>query len=135
MNPEDKAEYHNSLIKNMTRKCHDRCFKSKEEDKLSKISNFSKLDSKCLSICYHKYINVITKLKKITQNKGDKLDSEFVLTVFDTRFDPVLDYIWTKGGSRYMYGAPTNFVLKYVIHKEITPYKGYSPFRDKYENQ
>ena len=125
MNAEDKAEYHNSLVKNITRKCHQKCFKQNE----------IKLDKQCITGCYHKYINVMSKIRKKTLLDGDKLDSQFVLTVFSTREDPVLNLMWAKGGSKYMLGLPVNWVLKYNLFNQITPYKGFSPFRDKYENQ
>jgi hypothetical protein len=62
MNADDKIEYHDNLIKNMTRMCHSKCFKKE---------NF-KLDNICLSACYHKYVNTISTLRKLSINHGDK---------------------------------------------------------------
>jgi hypothetical protein len=125
MNAEDKAEYHNSLVKNISRKCHEKCFKSDE----------MKLDKNCLTGCYHKYINVMSKLRKLSLQKGEKLESQFVISAFSLKQDAHMDLIWMPGGSKYMYGVPYNWVLKYVLFHNLTPYKGFSPYRDKYENQ
>lgn len=133
MNAEDKADYHNSLIKNISRKCHEKCFKI-DGNSNSGIEEF-KLDKNCVTGCYHKYINVMSKLQKLSLDKGDKLDSQFVTTVFSTRQDEHLDLIWTPGGSKFMYGQGINFVLKYVLFHKVTPYKGFSPYRDSLENQ
>ena len=125
MNEDDKAEYHNNLIKNITRKCHQRCFKETDV----------KLDKNCLTGCYHKYLNVMSRLYKITGIDGDKVDSQFVTTVYATKEDPLMDLIWSKGGSKYMQLYPVTWVLKYNLFNKMTPYKGYSPFRDTMENQ
>ena len=127
MNSEDKAEYHNSLIKNITRKCHEKCFKS--------TNNNFQLDKTCLTGCYHKYINVMSKLRKLSFDKGAELDSQFVNSVYSLKDDAHLTLIWGRGGSKYMHAPPMNWCLKYLLFNTITPYKGYSPFRDKYENQ
>ena len=124
MNAEDKQEYHNSLVKNMTRKCHSKCFKE----------DMNKIDKMCLSTCYHKYVNVISTLRKLSIEQGDKQDSEYIYTIFDLKKDPLNDILFSKGGSKYMMFPPITLNLRHEVSK-IYPYKGYSPYRDQYENQ
>jgi hypothetical protein len=124
MNAEDKLEYHDNLIKNMTRKCHSKCFKKEN----------SKLDNLCLSACYHKYVNVISTLRNLSIKHGDKEDSEYIYTVFNPRYDPVVDILWSKGGSKYMHVPPISINLRHEVGK-IYPVKGYNPYRDEFENQ
>jgi hypothetical protein len=124
MNAEDKMEYYDNLIKNMTRKCHTNCFKTQ---------NF-KIDQMCLSSCYHKYLNVISSIRNLAINHGDNEDSEYIHTIFNPRHDIVMDLIWSKGGSKFMHVPPVTLNLRHEVGK-IYPFKGYSPYRDQFENQ
>ncbi len=123
MNEEDKSEYHETIVKNMTRKCHQKCYKE------------NIIDKTCVSSCYHKYINVISKLRKLSLKKGEEVESEFVLTGYGLRENPMLDLIWSKGGSKIMPPLFISMSLRSMIGITAYPYKGYSPFRDNLENQ
>jgi hypothetical protein len=123
MNSEDKEEYYNSIIKNMTRICHDKCV----TDKIDKL---------CLSACYHKYINTIGRMRELAIDKGDKVDSEYIFAIFNPRYDKIIDLLWSQGGSQYMLGPwHSNINLRYEAHSKIYPVKGLNPYRHNYENQ
>ena len=124
MNSDDKKIHFDNIIKNMTRVCHLHCF-----NKNSKLD----IDQNCLSSCYHKYINSMKKIRNITIKLGDRKNSEFILKIFNTRKDYVLDYLWPPGGKTFM-GHPL-FGFRWIDDKKLYSYKGYSPYRDQMENQ
>jgi hypothetical protein len=130
MNSEDKADFHNSLVKNISRKCHEKCFNQE-----SKLNMPNVLNMNCLSACYHKYVNVISKLRTLSAVYGEKLDSQFISAVYETKKDELLDLIWNPGGSKYMRSYPFTINIKYVNKRTIMPYKGFSPYRDELENK
>ncbi len=128
MNSEDKAAYHESIVKNMTRKCHNKCFK------INNLNNYH-LDENCLSSCYHKYINLISKLRSLTFELGKKNESQFIYSAYSLGEVPLMNFIWTQGGSNMMPIPPMALVAKHMQGVVVHPYKGFSPFRDPLENQ
>jgi hypothetical protein len=86
----------------------------------------------CLTSCYHKYINVLDKLRSLSIKKGDKFSSEFILKGFNPRFDEHEDFLFPKGGTQFStYYNSTKIVEFYKIY----PIKGFSPYRVDEENQ
>lgn len=127
MNAENKLEHQDKIIKNMTRICHKRCFVMTD--------NKYNLDKNCLSSCYHKYINTISKLTNLSLNLGKKYESEFITSVYNTKDDPLMDLIWSKGGSKLVPIPSIGLSLKHMTNLKVTPYKGFSPYRDEMDNQ
>lgn len=112
----------------MTRKCHKKCFNKDE-------TNTFNLNSKCVSSCYHKYINVISQLRKLALTKGDKAESEFITSAFSTKEDPLMNLLWSRGGSKVLSPPFVCLSLRHMPGVIMYPYKGFSPFRDQLENQ
>lgn len=121
MNKEDKQEYHFSIVKNMARKCHSRCFNR---------MNTIEINNNCLNACYHKYINTVNKLRKLTIQKGAKNHSEFIESVFKPNTDDVTEFFFPPGGS---YAVPPGWFWYSPPNKSYLR-SGYSPYREEMEN-
>ncbi len=120
----------------MSRKCHNRCFNSSTHTDSNSNSNISpNIDRKCLSSCYHKYINAISTIKELSFEKGKRNESEFINVIYELRRDQLMDLIWAKGGSKMMPLPFLGYSVKYMTKMEFYPYKGYSPFNKPEENQ
>jgi hypothetical protein len=122
MNDFDKNEYYDNIIKSMTRLCHDKCFKG------------SSLSEDCISICYHKYINTISKIEQLSINLGKEARSEFVTRVYKTKEDPLEDeYLFPKGG-KMIWHISRRF--KYFESNFRPLYKGgLNPYKDISDQQ
>jgi hypothetical protein len=105
-------------MKNMTRVCFNRCFKP---DKFQ-------IDQHCVGACYHKYINVMSRIQQLSKEQGKQSLSEFIIKGYDLNKNYIEEFIFPKGGSLYMNILIT---LKYFDDKKIYPTTGNNPFKDE----
>jgi hypothetical protein len=118
MNENDKNDYYDLIIKNMTRLCHNRCYSNNE------------IKSECVSACYHKYINTISKIEKMSQTNGVECRSEFIKKIYEPVMTDLLEteYIFPQGGKPMIHPLR---LFKYM--KEPIIVKGINPYMDKYD--
>jgi hypothetical protein len=118
MNDFDKNDYYDLLVKSMTQICHKRCY----------INN--QIHSECVSSCYHKYLNTISKIEKLGLQHGVETKSEFVKKIYHPVLnDSVeLNYIFPIGGKEMMHPLRA---FKYM--KDPIIVKGINPYLDKYD--
>lgn len=101
----------------MTRKCHSRCFMLEQ----------LQINKDCLNSCYHKYINTISKLEKLTHKIGVEKRSDFMVKAYFFNYDWLDYYIFPYTGTReYTYSVrPLQFYDNYRSYfiTGINPYK------------
>jgi hemerythrin superfamily protein len=118
MNNFDKNEYYDDIIKNMTRICHKKCF------------NDLSLSEECITTCYHKYVNTISKIEKLSLEVGKITRSEFVRRIYRTEKNLLEDeYIFPRGGKPVIH-----WTRKWKTYNDYKPlFKGDNPYKDPME--
>jgi hypothetical protein len=76
----------------MTNKCIEKCF------------NYSKpsQNNTCNDICYHKYVNVLSKVEQLNREQGKVKHSELVIKAYNLNFDIWDKFFFPSGGTEIM---------------------------------
>jgi hypothetical protein len=113
MNDYDKNDHYDNIIKNMTRLCHDKCFTTN-------------LSEDCTTICYHKYVNTISKIERLSLELGQATESEFVTRIYKTKENILEDnYIFPAGGKRI-----AHLTRRFKFYSVAPLFKGYNPYKN-----
>ena len=116
MNDYDKNDHYDNIIKSMLNICHKRCF---ETD----------INTDCVTSCYHKYINTINKIEKLSLKYGKKIKSEFVYKIYKLNENLIEDlFIFPMGGKPIL-----NPLRAFKYYDNIIVFKGENPFKPKEE--